>query len=490
MKITRASSSSNLEDRIVFAAAKSRAFMAHLTQALRGREQMVMESPIHQRALAFSWDHFEKYGEPIGVHWDTKFEIWCKSASKEDVEAAKSLRDAVEGLDPRGVTGNPRALADEALNHFLTNSVRERMDGLRVAIDRNSVDLVRQAIQNLEDATRLHETSTVFHGGESTLENISKVLDDTEHSDPLFTFPGHAGGFFNSEMKRGRLVSFIGPEKSGKTHWLIEVAYQALLKDRYVLYLNAGDLLLGDFYKRMSARICNRPYFPGDYSTPVVADGFGSDGIPKTVNYLEVSDCLDLSRDIGAQKRVLESRYVRGLPKLRTFESPIDTLKVSDIEKQVHHMREKDGWYPDVIVVDYADILAPEDVDARKDFRHQVNSKWMSLRRLSQSTHTLVLTATQTNRAAYGAKSLISRENAAEDKRILAHLNAMIGINQTPEEKENQIYRLNYPVVREKNISERTVLRTAGCVGFSHPLMMARLETPSEKCKETTEEAV
>ena len=45
---------------------------------------------------------------------------------------------------------------------------------------------------------------------------------------------------------------------------------------------------------------------------------------------------------------------------------------------------------PDVIIVDYADILAPEDT-RQSEKRHQVDETWKALRRLSQEWHALVI---------------------------------------------------------------------------------------------------
>ena len=55
----------------------------------------------------------------------------------------------------------------------------------------------------------------------------------------------------------------------------------------------------------------------------------------------------------------------------------------------------QDGFVPDLIVVDYADLIVPE---SRGEFRHQQNEIWKGLRRLSQEKgEPLVITASQSD---------------------------------------------------------------------------------------------
>jgi len=95
------------------------------------------------------------------------------------------------------------------------------------------------------------------------------------------------------------------------------------------------------------------------------------------------------------------------------------TLSVQGIEQQLDSWENQEEFVPDVIVIDYADLLVP---NTRIDFRHQQNFIWMDLRGLSQNS---------------------------EDKRKYGHVTAMYGLNQTWEEKRKGIMRINQLVVRE-----------------------------------------
>ena len=133
------------------------------------------------------------------------------------------------------------------------------------------------------------------------------------------------------------------------------------------------------------------------------------------------------------------------------------TLTVTEIESILTRWEKEENFIADVIIVDYADIMAPE---IGADFRHQENDKWMRLRGLSQKKHALVVTVTQTDASSYEQDTL-SLRNFSEDKRKFAHVTAMYGLNQDTNGREKAIgiMRINEIVVREDAFSKDTQVR-------------------------------
>jgi len=147
--------------------------------------------------------------------------------------------------------------------------------------------------------------------------------------------------------------------------------------------------------------------------------------------------------------------------------STINVAGISDILKR---WESELDFVPDVIIIDYADILAPE--DSRKEARHQVNDTWKALRRLSQERHCLVLTPTQANAQSYDVKTL-RMKHFSEDKRKLAHVTALLGLNQTDPERKLGVMRLNWILVREKAFSVDHCLWTTQCLSLGRALVQA-----------------
>jgi len=140
------------------------------------------------------------------------------------------------------------------------------------------------------------------------------------------------------------------------------------------------------------------------------------------------------------------------------------TLKIEGIRSILQDW-EKTGWIPDVIVIDYADILDMSHPGL--EGRDLINQIWKQMRSLSQKYHCLVVTATQADAKSYG-KELITISNFSEDKRKAAHVTGMVGINQTPDEKEKELQRLNWVALREAWFSETKCVHVAGCLSIAN----------------------
>lgn len=125
---------------------------------------------------------------------------------------------------------------------------------------------------------------------------------------------------------------------------------------------------------------------------------------------------------------------------------PSGTLTCNEMRSCLDEWEAQDDFVPDVIVVDYSDIMAA----VEREFRHRQNEVWMGLRAISQERHALVATATQTDADSYKS-ALLKLSNFSEDKRKFGHVTAMWGLNQDPRgrEKDLGIMRLNTLLVRE-----------------------------------------
>ena len=126
----------------------------------------------------------------------------------------------------------------------------------------------------------------------------------------------------------------------------------------------------------------------------------------------------------------------------------------------------RQGWVPDVVCIDYADLLAP--MYGHMDSRDQINATWKMLRAISQIFHCLVCTATQADAQSYNGTT-ITRKNFSNDKRILAHATGIVGVNVADYEKKSGIRRYNWVVGREFGFSESKFVHIAGCLALANP---------------------
>lgn len=149
---------------------------------------------------------------------------------------------------------------------------------------------------------------------------------------------------------------------------------------------------------------------------------------------------------------------------------PNKDMSVSNIVSQLDIWETFDGFVPDVVIIDYADILKGEPGDERKETRDQQNGTWQALRALSQKKHCLVITATQTDAAAYDTKDL-KLKNFSEDKRKYSHVTVMPGLNQTEEEKDRGVMRVNILLAREEVFDIRRMVHVLQCLQIGRPFI-------------------
>jgi hypothetical protein len=180
---------------------------------------------------------------------------------------------------------------------------------------------------------------------------------------------------------------------------------------------------------------------------------------------------VDFDNDLSWQKawkkgqQIVKRRIRSQEPYLRLAVYPNDSISAKGIEGELKQLV-RESWVPDVVAIDYADNLLPP--EGEREHRHQVNRTWKQLRAISQTFHCLLITATQAD--AKGAEAwIITRRHFSEDKRQDAHVTAMFALNQTEEEKEEGITRLNWNERREEFFNPYRCVYVAGCLDIGAP---------------------
>ena len=130
---------------------------------------------------------------------------------------------------------------------------------------------------------------------------------------------------------------------------------------------------------------------------------------------------------------------------IRIFAVPAYNLTVEQLDMELDRLDQQEGFIPDVVIVDYADIMTPS--DRGNDYRNQLDGIWKRLRGLAQKRKCVVFTASQSGRASIDKDA--ESKDIAEDIRKLAHITSMISLNQTTSEKKAGILRLKQLALRE-----------------------------------------
>jgi replicative DNA helicase len=306
------------------------------------------------------------------------------------------------------------------------------------------------------------------------LTNASAIKNAFSHEhEHLFSFPGALGSFVGTFM-RGDFFAIMGAMKRGKSHYLWYTGNRALNMGLKVLFISL-EMTEKQMLRRMWQGMTGQPYETGKIRIPA----FKRKGDKYEVGFNHVNKSgMDLSK--VEEKQEFYRKMVR-TGELKFIEFPTYGASARDIETELINLEYYEGFIPDVVIVDYADILKP--INERVDYRHQLDTTWKKLRGIAQDRSLLMVTGSQTGRG--GMERDVTATDVAEDYRKLAHVTKMIALNQNKKEKEDGIMRMSNIVQREgkMNINEAIVLQ---CYDIGRPYIdsMNREEVDIDKYHE------
>ncbi|WP_373417589.1 DnaB-like helicase C-terminal domain-containing protein [Vibrio sp. D404a] len=194
---------------------------------------------------------------------------------------------------------------------------------------------------------------------------------------------------------------------------------------------------LGDIGARISLQGFNVLYATLEVAHTIIADRLDANITKTSMGDLESS--MHKVRD-----KVLEKASHAGEFRICEFQS--GTLTCKELRRVIERYR-SEGIKFDLIITDYADIMAP-------DFMTQSeteNSKqvWLGLRAIAQAEDAAVLTATQTNRSGF-KNTTAKAEDVAEDFNKIRIADLVISINRTDEERDKGEARLYFAASRNQ----------------------------------------
>ena len=446
----------------------------------------LLQVPFVKTVCQWAVEYWKQYETIPGKHIQDIFEQKAPHLEEEQVELIGDLLTLASSEVERGEKVNAAFLTDQALHYLNCRRLKQVGGELRLAADAGDLSAADKLLTKLK---------TVYRSGVEWINPLTdrKVIHDAfaTTEKPLIILPDRLGDCLNGFMVREGFVGIMAPEKRGKTFFLTDLALRSAACANNTAFFAVGDQSQRQMVLRMAIRISGRnnlPRYCGKVLIPVIdceANQLNScereirtchcgvlvqtekgyeplDFEAAPADYLSCHRCRGepsftpavwfqqmevkpLTWQTAVNINATYAKRMKGRG-FRLVAAPNDSMRVADIDNTLRTWDRMDGFIPDVVVVDYADILAPE--DRKQDFRHQQNGIWKALRRLSQEWHCLVLTATQTDADSYEA-NILTLKTLNEDKRKYAHVTAMLGLNQTPQEKRNCVLRVNVILARD-----------------------------------------
>ena len=292
---------------------------------------------------------------------------------------------------------------------------------------------------------------------------------ESDEDEILIKFPGALGKFFKGALNRDGFIAFMGKKGIGKSFWLMTLAYEGMLQRKRVAMFEIGDMGERRAMRRIMIRASRQPRSAGDiyYPTKIWRDE-KKHRVKRSAEIREFSKNLSWRKAKKAAEQVMQKRVKSKESYFRLSCHFNTTISVDGIESILQDW-ERSDWIPDIIIIDYADIL--QMVYQGKEGRDCINETWKRLRALGQKRHCLIVSATQADAASYekGDRGVLKEKNFSDDRRKIDSVTGMIGINQSEGEKKRGIMRLNWISLRGYDFNISSCVHVAGCLAIANP---------------------
>lgn len=437
--------------------------------------------------------HFNKHAKPALGNIQLIFDSY-ERRNLLDQETCDDIRDILEDLSEEyeEQEENCDVLLDETIQYFDESRLVRLADDVLQEAQRGNLLEANALIAGSKEIRQAATISPDFFFDDA--KETQRIFESVP--EPIIEYPGRLGALLNRHFVRGGFVGLLGPEKTGKTWWLMDIAFQAQKSGRKVAFFAAGDMNREEMELRKYIYMARRSN-EKEYCQPLLIptpDCFwnqngscpnGSDEAPirgdeppkiKDLNKIYTKAFEEYGDDHEPCIECMGKKEYLGAPwfKLKEAISPLCWKEAYEIERRFARRNRKAGWNfsshvsntltcrmidnqlslwhdegfnADVVLIDYPDIMASDDEDNRLDFRHKESTKWQKLRGLAHKWHVLVVVPTQSDALAYG-KDWLDQSNYSESKGKYSHATAFFGLNQTDGEAELGLFRINQLMVR------------------------------------------
>jgi replicative DNA helicase len=277
----------------------------------------------------------------------------------------------------------------------------------------------------------------------------------------------------------------MAPTNRGKSWWLMHLGKWALLQRQSVLHIT-----LEMSEPKTAARYLQSFFSITKRQAPTRLPKFirNSEGGVIDVNYEELTRPSFADVDIRAKLSSKIRREFRRRPKLKIKGFPSGKLTLAMLEAYLDNLARFENFTPDVLIVDYADLMSIKDV---KNLRQELGAISVGLRGIGVERNMAVITASQTNREGINAR-VVDETNMSEDISKAFTADVLLTYNQTAAEYAMGLARIYVAKNRDDETKMMALITQAYAMGQfcldSSPLMPQYWDLVGTPTQHRTEE--
>ncbi len=448
-------------------------------------------------------DYYDKYEEAPKKNLETLFDNEKKAINKDLVPIVESFLSNVS-TEYETTIFNTQYQIDQAKNYFKKRKLEILHEKTNRLLKLNKIQEAVE-LQEMEGDIDTSELSDDYNPLDA-IEIKSYFLEEKKRI--ILNFAGALGRLVGG-FERNNLIAVTAPEKRGKTWWLQELAFQALIQRNRVAWFSLEmnkEQTKERFYAQLTGRTKNPPshiVFPifdclhnqtGECELRCRTNnvnnllaGLDSGEFPDPDDFPKYNACTVCRGKIKsgyrpevwyAKQNIVEELTLNSTLKksknfinlfnrnIRIKNYPAFSAGSGDIDRDLKNYI-KEGFNPDIVIVDYIDIQRRSQASNEREAIHKM---WRDAKKTASELNCVYVTADQADADARKKNSL-DQNNFSDDKRKDGVLDCRIGINQTHSEKERGIQRMNVIYRRMGKANVKREVQVLQCLELGQPCL-------------------
>lgn len=389
----------------------------------------LLSSPYIRTVLQWCFAYYKAHSEAPGYTIKDLFE-YNKTQLREQTEV-----DAIELLllhlsetyTEEDAPFNYKFEFEKAEKYLKMQSLRKLTEKINGALASNNPEVAEESVATYKRIEKVSGYGVDVLRDPTIASEIMHVMEK-----PLL----HIGGDFGlalGPVRRGDLITVQGAMKKGKSYMAQALLFYGLVQNLnisiFTLEMSRAEYATRLFQDFLGVRATDR----GD--RPIKIPYFDLEG---NVLYKTIPPNCLTEATISKMQEKLQMQYTS---QLRVYDITTGAASKSSIEATLEKDYTFDNYKPDLLLIDYVDIMEDEYGESRDDLIKEANRmKWA--KQLSQKWGFATISPMQGGRGSSNGDS--DHNNTAGSIHKLDAVTHNITINQTPEEKAAQIVKLKF----------------------------------------------
>jgi len=475
MKFERIKINSSIEKRILTGSIVSTEFLDKIHPVFN---KEYIESTFIRKALVWTMDFYGEYGKSPGVHIKDIYIAERKNMKDDEAEIIETLLNDILTGYVEGSFNNDY-VADQTIDFFKSRELTITSNNVKYFLEKGSIEEAEKEIENYRKVTKPSLEVNGFIADEDSISQTFKFIEE----DSFLKLPRHLGKFIGP-LQRGWLIGLSAPFKKGKTWMLGEFTKAACMSGLRVASFNL-EMSINNMRKRTYMSLTGASDVSGKTLFPCFdceSNQMGTCEKSERVNHIRIpteynprskykpctyckdngeddfslalwKEVIDVPRlDYALVKERLDALHKIGKANVWLECMPRFSASVSDIERKLDNLEYLYNFIPDVLLIDYADILKSDDPHLKGVEKE--DDVWMALARMASVRNCCLIVPTQLNKDSLDAKQ-IKTSHTSKWIGKLGHVDAMFALNQIPAEKDKNVIRVSCLEHRHKDFNEK-----------------------------------